>query len=142
MALTHSTHPVPHGPEVHHEERDVDVRAIFGFGLGLIAVAVVIHVAVWLLFMYLSRGATTATVRAYPLAVGQENRLPPEPRLQANPRQDLLDLRAAEDALLNGYHWVDRNAGVVRIPIGEAMRLTLERGLPARQQRTPQERTR
>ena len=29
--------------------------------------------------------------------------------------------------------WVDRNAGNVRIPIDEAMRLTVERGLPTRQ---------
>jgi hypothetical protein len=29
---------------------------------------------------------------------------------------------------------VDKNAGTVRIPIDEAIRLTLERGLPARTQ--------
>jgi hypothetical protein len=68
----------------------------------------------------------------YPLAVGQGDRLPPEPRLQANPRQDLKELRDAEEARLKSYGWVDRNAGVVRIPIDEAMKLTLQRGLPAR----------
>ena len=34
--------------------------------------------------------------------------------------------------MLDSYGWVDKNAGVVRIPIDEAMKLTLERGLPAR----------
>jgi hypothetical protein len=28
---------------------------------------------------------------------------------------------------------VDRNGGIVRIPIDEAMKLTLQRGLPSRQ---------
>ena len=68
----------------------------------------------------------------YPLAAAQENRLPPEPRLQTNPREDLRELaRAAKTQILDVYGWVDRNAGVVRIPIDEAMKLTLERGLPA-----------
>jgi len=118
---------------VQHEESDVNIRAIFGFGIGLFVVGAIVHVAIYLLFLYFSSGQEAANrVRQYPLAAGQENRLPPEPRLQTNPRQDLQDLRALEDQLLNGYSWVDRNAGVVRIPIGEAMRLTLQRGLPSR----------
>lgn len=132
MAHTHSTPADPGNPEVHHEESDVNIRAIFGFGFGLVVVAAVIHVAIYLLFGYFSGREANATARAYPLAIGQENRLPPEPRLQTNPRQDLRDLRAQEDELLNGYHWVDRNAGIVRIPIDDAIRLTLERGLPSR----------
>ena len=59
--------------------------------------------------------------------------MPPEPRLQTNPRQDLSNLRAREDALLNSYGWVDKNTGVVRIPIERAMQLIVERGLPTRQ---------
>ena len=43
---------------------------------------------------------------------------------------------AAEDATLKSYQWVDRNAGVVRIPIDEAIKLTLQRGLPSRVQAT------
>jgi hypothetical protein len=41
-------------------------------------------------------------------------------------------LRAADEAILNSYGWVDEEAGVVRIPIDRAMELTLERGLPTR----------
>jgi hypothetical protein len=128
----------PHAPEVvddtvQHEESDVNIRAIFGFGIGLFVVAVVLHVAVYLLFVFLSNRQEAANaVRQYPLAAGQENRLPPEPRLQTDPRQDLQDLHAQEDRLLGGYSWVDRNAGVVRIPIAEAMKLTVQRGLPSR----------
>ena len=37
-------------PAVHHEESDVNIRAILGFGAVLIVAAVVIHFGVWLLF--------------------------------------------------------------------------------------------
>ena len=58
--------------------------------------------------------------------------MPPEPRLQVDPRQDLSAYREREAALLDGYRWVDKNAGVVRIPIDEAMKRVVERGLPTR----------
>lgn len=58
---------------------------------------------------------------------------PPEPRLQDFPAQDLKEFRKREDETLKSYGWVEPNAGVVRIPIERAMELTLERGLPVRE---------
>jgi hypothetical protein len=46
------------------------------------------------------------------------------------PGASLAELRAAEDADLNSYGWIDRKAGKVRIPIDRAMQLLLDRGLP------------
>ena len=43
-----------------------------------------------------------------------------------------LDRVYGQDAALRSYGWVDKNAGIVRIPIDEAIRLTLQRGLPTR----------
>jgi hypothetical protein len=123
-----------HG-DAQHEQSDVNIRAIFEFGAGLAVLGVVVALVVALLFGYLTRREERASVvPLYPLAVELGERVPPEPRLQINPRQDLKDLRAAEDEILHGYGWVDRNAGIVRIPINDAMRLTLERGLPSRPQ--------
>jgi hypothetical protein len=122
----------PSHDSVHHEASDVDLRGVLRFGLGLLVVGIVIHLAVWLLFLYFADRATSRTGPQYPLAKDQENRLPPEPRLQTNPRQDLRDLRASEDAILNSYGWVDKNTGTMRIPIDEAMKLAVDRGLPAR----------
>ena len=68
----------------------------------------------------------------FPLAIEQGRRLPAGPRLQAKPANEIYDFRRRENALLDGYSWVDKSAGTVRIPIAEAMRLTVERGLPAR----------
>ncbi|HKT81943.1 MAG TPA: hypothetical protein VJP86_17060, partial [Vicinamibacterales bacterium] len=74
------------------EHSDVNVRAILGFGAGLAIVGAVVYLVVWLLFVYLSAGSSAAAPR-YPLAAGHEDRLPPEPRLQTDPKQDLKDLR-------------------------------------------------
>ena len=139
MAEVHAPHaPGEHAPtdnpEVHHELSDVNIRAILLFGAGLVASGIVISFLVWLLFGYFTRREARVP-SMYPLAATEENRLPPEPRLQTNPRQDLRDLRTQEAATLNSYGWVDRNAGIVRIPVGDAMKLIVQRGLPARQER-------
>jgi hypothetical protein len=113
------------------EQRDVNVGAVFGFAIGLAVVSVAVCVVVWLLFGYFAH-RDAGGARQYPLSASQDSRLPPEPRLQVHPREDLRELRAQEDALLHSYQWVDKSAGVVRIPIEQAMRLTIERGLPTR----------
>jgi hypothetical protein len=50
--------------------------------------------------------------------------------LQIKGAVDLANLRAAEEANLDSYGWIDQNSGTVRIPIDRAMQLLLERGLP------------
>jgi hypothetical protein len=142
MAEIHQPHAeTAHGgagnPTVHHEESDVNIVAILGFGAGLAVVAAIIHLLMWVLLGYFEAREAKQAPRMYPLAAVQDTLLPPEPRLQTNPREDLAELRAREDAVLHSYGWVDKNAGVVRIPIDAAMKLTLERGLPARQQGKP-----
>ena len=123
-------------PEVHHEHSDVNIRAILGFGAGLIVVAAVVHLLIYVLFGYFTRREGVKVPAEYPLAAEQEYRVPPAPRLQTDPRQDLADLRAKEDELLGTAGVVDENAGIYRIPIEAAMKLTLERGLPARPEQT------
>jgi len=120
--------------KVHYETSDVSIAGIFRFGAGLLAVAVIVHLLIFALFRHFESRESARVPAEYPLARSQEDRVPPEPRLQTDPRQDLSDLRAKEDEWLGSYGWVDRNAGVVRIPIDVAMKLTLDRGLPARQE--------
>ena len=142
MAEMHRPHPAsvtPRdiNPQVHHEKSDVNIIAIFAFGAGLIVVAGIVSLLIFVLFRFFDVREAARVPLAYPLAVSREGALPPEPRLQTNPREDLADLLAKEDALLTSYGWVDKNAGVVRIPIDEAMKLTLQRGLPSRQEPKP-----
>jgi hypothetical protein len=119
-------------PAVGHETSDVYLGGVFVFALGLLVTLVIVHLLTWMLFAVLAKGETAHSLPQYPLAAGLEDRLPPEPRLQTNPREDLRQLRAAEDAVLNSYGWVDKSQGVARMPIDEAMKLTVQRGLPVR----------
>jgi len=54
------------------------------------------------------------------------------PRLQISAPEDLKEFCAREAAELNSYGWLDKTAGVVRIPLHRAMELALQRGLPVR----------
>jgi hypothetical protein len=55
----------------------------------------------------------------------------PAPRVQTDDgNQDVADLHAREDLLLEHYSWVDPSQGKVRIPIERAIRLLAQRGLP------------
>ena len=55
----------------------------------------------------------------------------PTPRLQTDDgSQEIADLHAKEDLLLEHYSWVDQSQGKVRIPIERAMELIAQRGLP------------
>jgi hypothetical protein len=55
----------------------------------------------------------------------------PTPKLQTDDGlQDLADLHAREDLLLDNYSWADRSQGKVRIPIARAMQLIAQSGLP------------
>ena len=55
----------------------------------------------------------------------------PAPRVQTDDgNQDVADLHAREDLLLNNYSWADEAHSKVRIPIERAMELIAQRGLP------------
>lgn len=135
-----STHSTSHGHGVsradlergNHQDDALDFGAVIKAGVGLTVVTVATYVAVLGIYALLGRVNQSTAEPRYPLAAGQESRLPPEPRLQTDPKQDLKDLRAAEADTLEHFGWVDKNAGIVRIPIENAMALTLKRGMPSR----------
>jgi hypothetical protein len=119
--------------EVVHEESDVNAGAILRYGAGLVLIAAVVHLFLWWLLGVYSHQNERAQTQAYPMASSQQDRLPPTPRFQQNPQQELQELRAKQKALLEGYSWANKEAGTVRIPIEDAMRLVVQRGLPVRQ---------
>jgi hypothetical protein len=118
--------------QVRHEVSDVSLSTVMEFAVALVVSAALIYLLVWGLFLYFSGQAVRRGATVDRLSQQLPQPLPPEPRLQADPRGDLIRFRQAEDHVLTSYGWVDRNAGIVRIPIDRAMKLTVERGLPAR----------
>jgi hypothetical protein len=115
-----------------YEHTDASVGVIVKFLLWLAISAVVIHVGLGMIYAMLIDRALETGEQRYPLAATQGERLPPTPRLQQFPRNELYDFRRGEQEFLDGYGWMNKEAGIVHIPIEEAMRLTVERGLPAR----------
>ncbi len=70
-----------------------------------------------------------------PLAYTREST--PEPRLQIDAPRELRELRAAEEAALHGYAWIDKDRAMIRIPIDRAIEVLAQRGLPVRAQAAP-----
>ena len=124
--------PTPPGAE--YEHTDIDPGIGYQFWIWL-AVSMAIGAAiVYGTYVYLEyrADARDEAVRRFPLAQGVAQ-VPPAPRLQTQPFKDVLQLKTDQRAVLHGYGWVDKANGVVHIPIERAMALTIERGLPARQ---------
>ena len=126
-------------PEVAHEPQDVNIRGILIFGAALVVSAVVIHLLLWWMLDYFAVHESEAEPKLPPLA-SERQQLPPEPRLQGMPGHEeaapveMQRFRTREKDMLNSYGWVDQKAGIVRIPIEDAKKLLLEKGLPARPQ--------
>jgi hypothetical protein len=55
---------------------------------------------------------------------------PASPRLQVDPATELAGLREEERKGMNSYQWVDRKAGIARIPVDRAMEIVARSGLP------------
>jgi len=126
--MSHAAHGNDNGG---YERRDVAYPPIVLTSFVLLAVVLLSFVTMWWLLSFLTQ---TNIDRQGPVsAVALESRRaePPEPRLQAHPLRDMHELRATEKSILEGYGWVDRETGVVHIPVARAIELTAERGLPS-----------
>jgi hypothetical protein len=114
-----------------YEKKDVYAPGILLFLLVLAFGALIIHAGVWGWLKTL-KGPPTVDVRSEHRS---ERPIQPRmakdiPRLQVAPEKDWESYRAEEENRLNSYGWIDRTAGVVRIPISEAMKQIVEHGIP------------
>ena len=139
-------------PDVMHEESDVSIRGVGTFVgllfLGLFVVSGLMYVMFNLLDAYAKSNETPPA----PMARRPEERLPPPgvPRLQGAPdhrslddphiifekKEPTLEWEALKDKYkydLENYHDPDPGTGMMRIPIADAKKRLLEKGLPVRQ---------
>jgi hypothetical protein len=143
----HETPDVSHiqNPDVSHEASDVNVGSIAKFVIGLFVLTVVTFVLMKLLFKVLENRAASLDPPRRPMALSEQERLPPEPRLQAAPgfgvdegqgKRVNLQLREpqAEYNVLNKM-WTeilagkaDPRTGQAGMPIDEAMKRVVEDG--------------
>ena len=108
-------------------DREIDLKAIVWSVVGLTAIVLISAALMW----FLSVGLRARLIAADPpppvIPEAREQELPPEPRLQTTPEEDMRELRRHEDEILEGYAWTDEAAGVARVPIERAMDILVER---------------
>lgn len=114
-----------------HETRDVPILPVVA-GVVALAVGIGAVVGVATLYQAARTGSTISLSQPPGLATPAVPAAPPEPRLEEEPGAQLRQLRAAEDQILTGTAWVDRQAGVARIPIDRAIDLLAQHPPPAR----------
>ncbi|HEY6393381.1 MAG TPA: hypothetical protein VIX89_19015 [Bryobacteraceae bacterium] len=123
--MDHSVEHIPNGSSG-HEEREVDVRTI------------VVSLAALLVGAMLTAFLTIGIFRYFHTAnkvdqTAKENpqQIPPEPRVEERPYEQLITVRAREERILNSYAWVDKKEGAVRVPIANAIDMLAQKGLPS-----------
>jgi hypothetical protein len=127
----HSDHP-KHA----HESREAVPRYILYFALGVAITVLAGFLVSWATLDYLKNHQTYPAPQS---AITRGRVLPPDgmPQLQAHPAEDLQVYLKHEQEILDSYGWVNRKNDVVRIPIQRAMNILLQKGLPARNSKTP-----
>lgn len=102
------------------ELRDVRFRYVLaGASFVALALAIVLLGALWLF-----PDTMTDQFVAQPLPRFAE------PQLQSSPRFDMDKFRAEQLQQLNGVYWLDRERGIVHLPIDYAMRKVVAEGIP------------
>ena len=114
-------HQPPHedpddNPRVAYEHGDADVFTVSKYAIALGFGVVIAASAMWGLFSWFEH-QQTLEVTKLPATVLESRKsiTPPEPRLQATPKLDLRQYRAAEEESLNEYKWLD---GAAKILLG------------------------
>jgi hypothetical protein len=109
---------IQNNPDTDYEQSDFPIGAI---GLALLGIFVFLVIAPFVL------------MAAFPRAASDVSRAPtvepPAPRLQIDPSEDLGQFRAKEQKQLDTYYWIDKQKGVVHIPIEQAMKKLAEQGI-------------
>lgn len=113
----------PRHDDIRFEGGEVSVKPIVWTSIIGSTITAAFVFGMWVLYGALAEREAVESKPRNVLAATYARTQPPEPRLQAKPVEDLLALRAREDALLHGYAWIDRRSGTVKVPIERAMEL-------------------
>jgi len=117
-------------PAVGHEENTVQLQPVIVFAIVLVLVSAFSFAGAWFMLDVLKLNQARSEAPLSSLA--EPNPLPPAPRLQVSPNQELKRTSQTEEVILRSYRWVDKDAGIVGIPIEQAIKVLAKKGLPAR----------
>lgn len=109
----------------------ISYRGIVVFVVILAVTTIVCELIVVGMYKVMDSQSRSAGVARAPLSA-PAGVMPPPPNLLLNEPVNLKQFREKEAEELTSYGWLDKSAGVVRLPIDRAKDLVLERGLPVR----------
>jgi hypothetical protein len=112
-----------------HETTQIGVRGLVIFSVALIGVIAAAQIVLGLWMQGLARKEQRLDALD-PGRISIEVDQFPNPRLQQNPRSELDLMKDEEDRRIHSYGWVDRKAGIARIPIERALDIVAQKGLP------------
>ncbi len=121
-----------------HELSDLSPRNIALFGAALALIIGLTLVVTYGLFHFNYGQVRRSRPSPSPLSYIREPT--PEPRLLVKPGAELAALRAQENRLLQSYDWIDRDQGIVRIPINRAIDVIAGRDFAKRSMNTERRR--
>jgi hypothetical protein len=127
----------PRNDTVAFESSDVDTRTILAYLLYLAIAVVLAFAASVFIFRFTTKMATDSETPMAPVHRGVGATMPPEPMLQGVPghtadaQLDLRNKREADEAENDTLAWKDKPAGIAQIPVDEAMKIIVSKGLPA-----------
>ncbi len=101
-----------------YETTDAEPGTLVLWGVVVVGVLFFSVAASWVFFDVLTAYAERHDRKPSPLASHDG---PPEPHLLTNEPANLADVLKSENEILETYGWVDKDKGIVRIPIDEAM---------------------
>lgn len=138
--------------DVTHEESDVNVPALLKFVAALTVMTIAVYILMWGLFKFFNTQVTQQEQPPGPMALSEQERLPPEPRLQGargfaeelaksvgdssqeKPKDPLWEIRVLnqqwENSLEEGPK--DSSGNPIGLPIEDAMKKVVEQGLASR----------
>lgn len=115
--------------DVTFEKSDINARGVVLVGGGVLAFAMLVTVVLYPVFEHFLQVHAERTPPALP-EFTHGVVMPPEPRVQDNPRHDLGDYLRQQQFELHRYNVANRQTGAVTIPIERAMDLLVQRGIP------------
>jgi len=124
--MDHANGHQTNGNGVGHETKEVSVPFVFASLTALIIGAFLSALLAVGIFQFFK-----STYRPDQAAKESTTVIPPQPRIEEHPAEQLQGIRAREDHVLSSYAVIDQKQGVVRVPIDRAIDMLVQKGLPS-----------
>lgn len=131
MSTDREREPTREEIQAGHVREDPRVGPVFWVMMGTVGTVVLVALVIWFGMKFFGQPGSISR----PGWPDQRDFLEhvqrfPEPRLQLVPAREMEALEKEYATRLNGYGWVNAEAGIIHIPIEDAMSLVVSNGWP------------